>query len=70
MTIRPLELRNGAVPRNPQWDVVSDVLVYDRLVGSDMKGFVSTALAHHKTVVSMTPEALESLDQYITGANT
>ena len=67
--LQPFELRREPPPQSPDWDSVSEVHVYDRLTPA-MKKIASAALAHHKVLVSMTPEALDSLDQYITGANT
>ena len=53
---------------NPDWKRVRGINLYNRLT-AETKKLVSEALAHHVSVQSMTPEALESIDQYITGIN-
>lgn len=53
---------------DPEWSRVREVVVYNRL-DKAAKEMVATALKNHVSVRAMSPEALESLDQFITGGN-
>ena len=63
-------IRNTEKPRHPaSWQLVREVRLYTRL-NDELKRFVDEALKNNVPIHSMNAEARESMDSYITGANT
>ena len=55
-------------PKAVDWNQVGKVVLCSRL-NDELKRFVDEALRNKKEIHSLTPEARESIDSYITGAN-
>jgi len=64
-----LLLNPGTFKELPKWEGINEVLVFDRLT-PEMKLVVSNALENNVPIRAGTPEALESIDSFVTGANT
>jgi hypothetical protein len=63
-------IRNTEKPKLPAtWKGVKEVRLYTRL-NDELKSFVDVALKNKVPIHSMNDDAKESMDSYITGANT